>query len=348
MIRIDGSHGEGGGQILRSALTLSALTGKPMRIDNIRAGRRKPGLMAQHRKAVEAAAAVSGARVEGARLGSTALTFEPRGLRSGDYRFDIGTAGSTSLVLQTILLPLAFAGGPSRVTVTGGTHVAWSPCFHYLDLYWLPCLREIGMQVGLKLARAGFYPKGGGRIEAKIDPAGSLKPLDLTHRGNLGKILILSAVANLDVDIAHRQSRQARRRLDEAGVEAAVEEKIVSLPAVGKGTILLLLAEFEGSRCCYTALGERGKPAERVADEAAGAFLSFLVGDGAVDEHLADQLLLPLALVPGCSEIRTAAITGHLLTNAEVLREFLPVDIAVEGEVGRPGVVRVQGRDFSA
>jgi RNA 3'-terminal phosphate cyclase (ATP) len=344
MVRIDGSQGEGGGQVLRSALTLALLTGKAMRIDRIRAARPKPGMMAQHLRAVAAAAAVGGAQVEGAQPGSQSLVFRPQGLYHGNFRFDIGTAGSTSLVLQTILLPLAAACRASTVEITGGTHVPWSPCFHYLELHWLPFLRQMGLSATLHLERAGFYPRGGGAITAAVQPAEGIAPLRLTGRGRLRRIGCLSVVANLDPGIAGRQARQAQVRL--AGCGAPVETEELLLPAIGKGTLLLLLAEFEHSRCCYYALGERGKSAERVADEAADQLLAFLATGAAVDEHLADQLLLPLALAGGESEIATCRVTQHLLTNAEVVRQFLPVEIEVEGRLGEPGVVRVAGRGW--
>lgn len=341
MIRIDGSRGEGGGQVLRSALTLSILTGQSVRVDNIRAGRRKPGLMAQHLKAVEAAVAVSRGRSEGARFGSTTLIFAPGAVRPGEYRFDIGTAGSTSLVLQTVLLPLAMAAGGSRVVISGGTHVPWSPCFHYLDLVWVPALRRLGLDVRLQMARAGFYPRGGGLISAEIRPGGLRHPLRLTERGRLQRLSVLSMVANLDPGIAERQAHRARERLCDCGISVAAEQRV--LPSPGRGTVLLLLAEFEHGRCCYYALGERGKPAERVADEAAEALLVFLDGPAAVDEHLADQMLLPLALTPGRSELRTAHVTRHLLTNVRVIGAFLPAAIVVAGKEGAPGLVRVDG-----
>ncbi|MEJ2700660.1 MAG: RNA 3'-terminal phosphate cyclase, partial [Desulfuromonadales bacterium] len=206
MVRIDGSMGEGGGQVLRSSLTLSLLTGTPFHIDGIRSSRRNPGLRPQHLQAVKAAAAVGRARVEGALLGSMNLLFEPGQARPGEYRFDIGTAGSTSLVLQTVFLPLALAQKPSLVTLIGGTHVAWSPSFHYLEMNWMYWLRRMGFRGSLAMERAGFYPQGGGRIEARIYPAASLSPLILRDRGWLEKIRILSAVSNLDTEIGKRQS----------------------------------------------------------------------------------------------------------------------------------------------
>ncbi|BCR06754.1 ribosomal subunit interface protein [Desulfuromonas versatilis] len=341
MVEIDGSYGEGGGQVLRSALSLSLLTGRAVRLKNIRSGRSRPGLMPQHLKAVQAASAVGRARVEGAAPGSTALVFEPAGLHPGQFRFDIGTAGSTSLVLQTILLPLCLAGEPSHCVITGGTHVPWSPCYHYLQRLWLPCLRRAGLEVALEMERTGFYPRGGGKISASIAPVEALRPLSLAERGAIRSASLLSFVTQLDERIAERQLHQARRRL--AGRFGRIEQELAELPGPGKGSLLLVVAEFEHSRCCYYGLGERGKSAERVADEAVDALERFLGSGGAIDEHLADQLLLPLALAEGRSELRTARVTEHLLTNAWVIRQFLPADIVIEEAPGRAGLVRIDG-----
>lgn len=340
-VEIDGSRGEGGGQVLRSALALSSITGRPFRILNIRAGRPKPGLAAQHLKSVEAAACVSGARAEGASLGSSALLFEPRGIIPGEYRFDIGTAGSVSLVLQTIFLPLSFASAPSRVTITGGTHVSWSPCFDYLDRHWISFLHDAGFDADLALSEAGFYPRGGGCVEARIRPVSRLAPLRLVARGGLRRLTGVSAVAGLPLSIAERQRDQALRRL--AAGTPGTEIATVELPARSRGTMFLLLAEFEVGRACFSALGERGKPAERVADEAVDAFEAFLATDGAVDHFIADQLVLPLVFASGVSEIRTSRVTQHLMTNADVVGEFLPALIRIDGAVGGPGLVEIRG-----
>lgn len=341
MIQIDGAEGEGGGQMLRSALTLSVLTGRPIRMIHIRAGRSKPGLAPQHLAAVEAAATISHAHLEGAVLGSQSLVFEPRVLLPGEYRFDIGTAGAAPLVLQTIALPLSFAEGGSRVEISGGTHVPWSPCYHYLEWHWLHYMERIGFPIKTTLEAAGFYPRGGGRMSASIQPATSLSTLELTERGPLERIRGLSAVANLDLSIARRQERQALRRLERHGVRIAME--VTPLPSRSKGTLLLLMAEFAHSRCCYYALGEPGKPAERVADEAVDALEAFLATDAAVDAYLADQLILPLSFVPGVSELSTAKITSHLVTHAGIVKRFVPVEIEIIGEIGQPGQVRIKG-----
>ncbi len=340
MLEIDGAFGEGGGQILRTSLSLSCITGKPFRMFNIRAGRRTPGLRPQHLKSVEAAAAVCQAEVSGARVGATELTFQPRQVRAGTYRFDIGTAGATGLVVQTIFYPLSLADAPSTVTVTGGTHVAWAPCFHYLELQWLPFLRRLGFDASLAMARAGFYPSGGGEVKVQIRPVKAPQPLVLLDRGRLMQLTGISAFANLKRSVAERQRRQAESRLRAAGYAPNI--RIVELHARDPNTMLLLLAEYEASTACYYALGARGKPAEKVADEAVDAFLRFEHTQGVFDEYLADQILLPLSLAAGTSRFRTPVVTAHLLTNWQVVRKFLPVQGEIAGPLGQEGEVVIE------
>jgi RNA 3'-terminal phosphate cyclase (ATP) len=340
MIQIDGSLGEGGGQVLRSSLTLSLLTNNDFRITNIRARRSNPGLRAQHLKAVEAAGWVGGAEVQGAELSSTSLSFRPDAIHPGRYSLDVGTAGATSLVLQTIFLPLALAGAASSITITGGTHVNWSPSYHYLELQWLHFMRRMGFDADLKLELAGFYPEGGGRITATIPRHSGISPLHLTDRGRLRQIRGISAIANLPRHIAERQREQVIRRLGNRFYLNDI--RLVELPARFKGTLLLLLAEFENSQACYFSLGEIGKPAERVADDAVDQMEEFLATDGTIDQYLADQLLLPLALAAGQSQLRTSKITQHLITNAEIIRKFLPVGIDIAGRLGEPGLISIE------
>lgn len=341
MIEIDASFGEGGGQILRSALALSVITGEAMRLTHIRARRPQPGMKPQHLKAVEAAALIGAARVEGATPGSQTLRFEPTGLQGGKYAFDIGTAGAVSLLLQTVTLPLCFADGPSRLTLTGGTHVPWSPCYHYLQWQWLPCLAAAGYHIECSLERAGFYPRGGGLLHANIVPSRHLVPLCIAERGRLLRIRGLSGVGRLDRSIAERQRSQAVERLRELGVPLEIE--VAEVPAASPGTFIVLQAEFEGGRCCAFALGARHKPAEKVADEAVDELQADIKAGGAIDAWLADQLLLPLAFVPGRSELSICRISRHLRTNAELLGYFLPVCIEIDGETDQPGRVRLQG-----
>lgn len=339
MIHIDGSQGEGGGQVLRSCLTLALLTRKELQITNIRARRSKPGLRAQHLKALEAAASVGRAKTQGVGLGSTTVSFHPDKPYPGRYRFDIGTAGSASLVLQTIFLPLAKADAASTVTITGGTHVRWSPSYHYLELHWLDFMHRIGCEAELNMDLAGFYPEGGGRMTASIPPCEEMNALDITGRGKLKQIRGISAASNLPRHVAQRQREQVIRRLGDRYYLNDI--RLIEMPSRFKGTILLLLAEFEHSQACYFALGEIGKPAERVADEAVDQLEAFLSTGGAVDQYLADQLLLPLAFASGPSRLRTSKITKHLVTNAEVIRAFLPVRIDIQGDLGETGLITI-------
>lgn len=344
MVEIDGSRGEGGGQILRTALTLSILTGQPIKLSNIRANRKNPGLQPQHLKAVDAAAAISKANVEGAALHSTSLRFEPGSLRTGRYRFDIGTAGSTSLVFQTIALPLSLADSSTSVTITGGTHVPWSPCFHYLDIQWMHFVQRIGADISLTMQQAGFYPHGGGRISATIRPIKKLKPLKLLDRGKIDRIYGISAVANLDTSIAKRQKLRALQRL--TPYDPGIKISTLNMPSRHKGTMLFLIGEFGQpeigyAQCCYFALGALGKPAELVADEAVDQFIDFYNTSGVIDQYLADQLLLPLSLCAEISHLNTSKVTSHLLTNAGIIRQFGLAQIDVIGGVGESGIITI-------
>ena len=342
LLGIDGSMGEGGGQVLRSSLSLAILTGKPIRVSRIRADRDRPGLRPQHLMALRSAARISKGIVSGDRVGSTVITFEPGPTQPGNYLFDIGTAGATSLVMQTLLLPLALADGSSTVTLHGGTHVPWSPCFHYLDWSWRPLLHRIGVDFELELQMAGFYPHGGGQIAAYIPGGSRIHGLRLDARGRLLGIRGLSAVADLPREIAERQRNQALKRLHALSGLPECTIDITSLPTRSKGTLLLLLAEFEQGLACFFALGARGKRAERVADEAVDALVEFLATDATLDHRIADQLLLPLALADSGSEFITSRVTGHLLTNARVIREFLQADIRIDAACGEPSRVTIE------
>ncbi len=352
--------GEGGGQVLRSSLTLSVLTGQPVHLVNVRAGRPRPGLQPQHLMSVKAAAAICAAEVVCAALHSQELTFRPGPVVPGEYRFDIGTAGATSLVLQTVFLPLSLrnqvsgrnlvsplqAEGASEITVIGGTHVPYSPSYHYLELNWLPMLRRLGYDVELEMLLAGFYPQGGGEVRAEIEPVERVDPLLLPERGALKRITGISAVANLDTGIAERQRKTAFERLKAR--HGKVDIEVVDLPARTKGTMLLLLAEFRHTTACYFSLGALGKRAEQVADEACLWMERFLSGTGAVDEYLADQLLLPLAFAEGESRFRTAQVTEHLRTNAAVVEAFGTAEVTIEKDGGREGTVVVRPMERTA
>lgn len=341
LLTIDGAQGEGGGQVLRSALTLALVTGRPFRLINIRAGRKQPGLRPQHLAAIIGAADICGARCTGARVDAMELTFCPGTVSPGNYRIDIGTAGSAPLVLQTLLLPLSLAKGPSSVSVIGGTHVPWSPSFHYLAWQWAPFMERLGCSLQLRLRQAGYYPRGGGLIEAVTDGSTNLRPLDLPERGPLLDLWIISLVSNLPESIARRQADRLLQRLRPLGLAPRCE--IVRQSGRGRGTALIVLALCEHSSLCCCALGAPGKPAEQVADQAADELLDMLATDGAVDPYLADQLLLPLALASGSSCLRTTGVSKHLLTNAWLIGHFLSATIDIEGEPGKPGLIRVFG-----
>lgn len=346
---IDGSYGEGGGQVLRSAVTLAALLGQPVRIENIRAKRKNPGLQAQHLTGVQAVARVCDARLEGARLGSTVLEFIPQTPpRVGKYHYDVaearrgGSAGSTSLVLQTVMLPLVFASGLSHVTIRGGTHVGWSPPFHYLTDVFLPTVARMGIACAMNLERWGWYPHGGGIMHAEIHGLGSrgrLRGLTLTERGDLVRLTGFSAVSNLPRHILERQAERAESLLRQAGYTPRIAR--VTPRASGPGTAVYLLAEYEHVRAGFVAYGRRGKPAEAVAREAVEAFLAHHRTGAALDPHLADQMILPMALAKEPSAFTTSEITEHLLTNIWVVNRFTDIRFQVEGETGEPGKVTV-------
>ncbi|MFQ5656498.1 MAG: RNA 3'-terminal phosphate cyclase [Candidatus Methylomirabilales bacterium] len=342
MLRIDGSYGEGGGQILRTALALGTVLERPVVIERIRARRKVAGLQAQHLVGVKALAEITAAETKGAKIGSTSLRFSPTRITHGEYQWDVGTAGAISLVLQTVLIPLAFSSGPSQISITGGTHVPWSPPFPYIEQVLLPFLERMGLRASLILRRWGYYPKGGGLVEGKIQPS-TLHPLTLTRRGQLGEIVGVSAVARLPSHVAERQRDQALSRLRPLGLPCRIELK--SVEARNPGTILFLLVQSETGRAGFSSLGEKGKPAERVADEACDQLFTYLQREGVADPHLADQLLLPMVLASGSSSVATTHVTQHLLTNAWVVEQFLPGHVRVEGEIGEPGLVIVEGID---
>lgn len=343
MIRIDGSHGEGGGQILRTALALSCITGKSFEAYSIRKGRKKPGLMAQHLTGVRASAEIAGARVGGAELGSQRLVFSPDKVEGGKYHFDVakirGSAGSVTLVLQALLPALSMAKSPSAVTVRGGTHVEWSPPFHYMRDVLLPLLSGLGIKARLDIGKWGWYPAGGGDVSLSIEPAEEISAADLTERGRLLKVTGISALSNLPLSIAERQRDRGYRLMRTMGLDADIE--IIDAPSIGKGTLFFILAEFENIRTGFSALGSIGKRAETVAEEAANQFRKYYSSDGALDPHLADQAVPYLALSKAPSTFTTSIITGHLLTGIWVTERFLPVKISIEGREGGFGRVEI-------
>lgn len=330
MILVDGSLGEGGGQILRTSLTLSMVTGKPFAIENIRAGREKPGLMRQHLTAVKAAAAICGAETRHAEIGSTRLVFEPGRVAAGAHVFNIGSAGSTSLVLQTLLMPLALADAPSRLIVQGGTHNLAAPPFEFMARAFLPLLARIGFRVGIRLTRPGFFPAGGGEIVVEIEPAATLEPLVLETRGALVRRRIEAQVANLPFAIAKREVTQAGEMLGWPETERAPCQ-IDGAP--GTGNVVLIEIVHEAVTEIVTGFGRQGVSAEAVAASAAKEAQDYLAGSHAVGPHLADQLLLPMALGAG-GRFTTGPLTDHTRTNIATIQRFLDVPIRTLSQAG--------------
>ncbi len=331
-IKIDGSYGEGGGQILRTSLSLSCVTKRPIEIFNIRKGRKNPGLQPQHLTCVKAAQTISDAEVHGAELQSQNLVFMPKEINGGDYSFDVGeikgSAGSASLVIQTLLLPLSYAEAPSTVTIIGGTHVPWSPSFHYLRDVFGNAISKMGYKVSLDIERWGWYPIGGGKIKAVIKPAKELSAINIAERGRLKAVTGISAVSNLPLSIAERQRDKGISILKKNGIEADIE--IINAPSYGKGTFFFLLAEFENSAAGFSSLGAIGKKTEDVAGEACKELLDFIETKGAIDPHLSDQLILYTTMARMESDFTTSRITQHLLTNIWVIKQFMTAEIKVE------------------
>lgn len=341
ILEIDGNYGEGGGQILRSSLSLSAILQRPVRISGIRAGRKKAGLAPQHLTCVNAVAEITGAEITGGTLGSQTLTFCPQKICGGNYTFDVAdirpSAGALSLVFQSIALPLSYAQTSSIVTLRGGTHVPWSPTVHYLQEIFIPIAARFGFEGSLQLNRWGWYPKGGGEAIAEIRPAPGWCSVRLRHRGKLRAVSGFSAASNLPTHILSRQYDQIQKRL--VDFDSPVSVELVKGESIGQGTLVFLKAEFENIQVGFSALGARGKPAERVADEACQALEDFLASDAAVDSYLADQIILPMALAEGECRFTTSQITRHLTTNIWLVEQFLPVRFEVRGDENGPGEV---------
>lgn len=338
MLHLDGSYGEGGGQILRTALSLAATLELPVKIANIRAGRSKPGLRPQHLTAVLALARITQAEVSGAALHSRELTFRPRRPQPGTYLFDVaektGSAGSVTLLAQALLPLLLAAGRPSRLILRGGTHVAWSPPAHYLLQVFLPALAQMGAKVTMTLKRWGWYPRGGGEVGLEIAPARALAGVKWRKPPDYREFRAISAASKLPEHVRRRQGERLQARL---GPDLTVD--FVEGGGLDAGSMVLIY----GPQAGFDALGARGKPAEKVADEAADAFLTFRDRQAAVDRHLADQIVLYLARAQGPSSFITPEITLHLLTNLWVIERFLGPMFEVQGELGERGEIFCRG-----
>lgn len=325
-IEIDGSRGEGGGQVLRSALALSLVTGVPFRMTNVRAGRKRPGMMRQHLTAVLAAAEIGGARVTGADVGSREISFSPGPVRSGDFRFSVGTAGSATLVFQTVFPALALASGRSTVVVEGGTHNPMAPPFDFLARAFLPLVARMGPRATAVLERPGFYPAGGGRLRVEIEPAPAFRRLELPERGKILERRATAVVALLSRGIAERELKVVREKLNWAPDCARIEH---IQDAIGPGNAVTVDVVSEHVTEVFTGFGERGVAAERVGADLVREVADYLAADVPVGHHLTDQLLLPMALGGGGS-FRTLAPSNHTRTHADLLRTFLGVEILIE------------------
>ncbi len=349
MLTIDGSYGEGGGQVLRTSLTLASLTATPVRIERIRAGRRVPGLRPQHLTAVRAAAAICDAQLTGDQIGSQTVAFRPGGPpRPGAYVFDVaraargGSAGSVGLVLQTVLLPLALAGEQSMLTIRGGTHVPWAPSVSYLENAYAPALTRMGAGCELRLARWGFYPAGGGEVQVNVRGcARPLRPIVIVERGELAEVYGTAVAMNLPSHIPQRMSVRARKVLSQAGVQARIEP--LRVRGAGPGAGIFLIGRYEHIVASFTAYGQKGLPSEQVADAACTAFLTHHNTGAPVDPFLADQLVVPMALARGKSELVTSRVSQHLRTNAWVVQRFLAASIDIVEEADGRGRIRVEG-----
>lgn len=321
MIKIDGAQGEGGGQILRTALSLSMITGKAFTLTNIRAGRKKSGLMRQHLVCVQSAQQISNANVEGAMLGSQELIFQPQHVQAGEYHFQIGSAGSTTLVLQTILPALLLQNESSQISIQGGTHNPLAPSADFISMCFLPTLQKIGIEVDFQLENVGFMPIGAGQIRANIYPWLDRKALNLCERGDVQRIESFAGCLNLDkTDINQRELDTLSKKLN---IDQAHQ---MHMHGVSQGNALAVLVKFAAHQQLFTALGTINRSAERVANGLASEVRQYLGTGAMVDEYLADQLLLPLALGAGGS-FTASHISEHTRTQAQMIQRFMDCDI---------------------
>lgn len=347
MLNIDGSMGEGGGSVLRLALALASVKGEPIRIYNIRANRPKPGLANQHLAAVRALRELTDAETEGVDIGSKEVLFRPRGLDGGDIRADIGTAGSTTLILQAVMIPAAFAKDPVELKITGGTDNPFAPPVDYLINVTLPMLRKLGYRGEVECLRRGHYPKGGGEIRAEIKPTREFDPLSLSDRGDVVSLSGRSHCVRLPGHIAKRQAESAVEELEEAGYSAEIETEFYSKsedPHLSPGSGIVLWARTENDAILgSSSLGKKGKPAEKVGEEAAESLLRQLRTGRAVDRHLTDQIVPYLALASGESKITSTELTSHTLTNVRLVEKVLGSEVSVCGDKGESGEIIVRG-----
>lgn len=330
MIELDGSQGEGGGQILRTALTLAMITGRPFRIVRIRANREQPGLRRQHLVAVQAAARVCDADVGDIGVGARTLEFAPRAIKGGQYDFDIGTAGSSTLVAQTLLPALWHADAPSTVRIVGGTHNPMAPPAQFLQRAYGRVLAAMGACVDIQVRRYGFYPAGGGELFAQIQPCPRLRPVELMRRGEAVAQYAESLVAGIPGEVARRELDCVRRELGWSDTQLRT---IAAAPGQGPGNALMITLEYRHVTEVFSAIGEKRRRAEEVALRAVREARHYLQSEGAVGEHLADQIMIPLALAGG-GRFTTSHVSLHTRTNAQVISAFLPVRFAFAEQAG--------------
>lgn len=326
MLTIDGSEGEGGGQIIRSALALSLVTGKAFAIKNVRARRKKPGLQPQHVTSVKAAQQVGSAHCQGAFTNSTSFTFEPGPVTPGSYVFNVGTAGSCMLVLQTVLPPLMIADKESEIVVSGGTHNPNAPPFDFIKTTFLPVISKIGPRIDVQLIRHGFYPAGGGKVTCTISPHSSFQAIEIKHRGEIKGKRARSMVARLPKHIAERELAVVRKKLP--GWREHELQIDTTDDCASPGNFITIEYESDQLTELITSIGGRGITAEAVAEAAAEEAQRYVSSEAPVGEHLADQLLLPMALCGG-GNFLTGPLTEHTRTNINIIKKFLDIDICV-------------------
>ena len=341
MIEIDGSQGEGGGQIIRSSLALSAVTGQPVRFENIRAKRSKPGLMRQHLTAVKAAAEVCNAKVDGAEIGASSLTFEPSEIRAGKYHFQVGTAGSATLIAQTVLPALMLADGPSSLTVEGGTHNPWAPPFDFLQRAFLSQLAKLGPQVEAKIETMGFYPAGGGKFRLEVQPCRELRSFKLLERKGDMKPCVTAIISEIPASVGERECETIRRKSNWRSECFQVHE--VQKP-VGPGNVVMIELAWDNVTEVLIGFGKRGVKAEQVARKVYREAKAFIESEVPVGEYLADQLMMPMGLAAHqgvASKFRTRELSKHSETHLDILARFLDFQHCIE-EDGDARIVSFQ------
>jgi len=349
MIEIDGSYGEGGGQILRTSISLSALTMKPVRISKIRAGRPKPGLRRQHLTGIQLTGKLVDASIEGLEVGSTEISFSPQKRRSGSFSIDVGTAGSISLILQAVLPPAVLAPEPVVFQVSGGTDVKWSPPVDYMRNVFTQVLSRFGPTVEIEQKKRGHYPRGGGEVVCRVTPVNELKPLNLVDFGDVSAVNGISHCVRLPSHVADRQASSAEQVIqEELDIEVSIETESYSKHNdnhLGPGSGIVLWADgSNGTRVGSDRLGEKGERAERVGTKAAEQLVNEVSMGKAIDSHLGDMIVPYLAVANGESRVGISEITSHLTTNLWTIEQILDTTMQLEGNIGEPGILKVSGK----